>query len=212
MKKMIVALIVSLFNLQAFATVTLNVNGADLALSNNVLMATSGLIVVVADTSGNGFYTGTSLLPEASVALQYSFLQDDDLIIWRGPLESSSGPGVFSQGLANLIFTNNWGQGDPVALYWFPTLTTAASTVGALTWYGMYTTNVAIDGTTPGSGGWFTPSDGSLITLNFITATEGGSNPDSRGYAFFQTIPEPSACVLVGMGLLGTWLLRRRHR
>jgi len=211
MKKVIVILAASLLNLQAFATVTLNVTGADLRDNNGVLMPTTGLVLLVADTLSNGFYTGTSLLPEATLTNAFNFLQGDDMILWTGQLDSFLGDGIFNKNMASLAFTGNWGPTDPLALYWFPTLTPLSTTVGALTWYGMYTTNVVLDGTTPTLGGWFTPPDASGVILNFLTVSEGGSTPNSYGWANNQTIPEPSAFMLVGMGLLGALLLHRRR-
>lgn len=98
-------------------------------------------------------------------------------------------------------------------MYWFPTLTVSATTPGALTPYGMYTTNVVVDG----SALWETPSDGaSLHDLRFFTSDAtilngGGSNPAAAGNASLMTpAPEPSALMFVVLGFAFCWMQRRR--
>jgi len=208
MKKLIAILAVSLLSLRAFATISIDVGAADLRDNNGVLMPTNGLVLLVADTLSNGFVVADNLLG-ASIASASSFLKDDDWIIWRAELDSGFGEGYLLQTAGNLILTNGWGVGDPIALYWFPTLTLTDTTVPAGIWHGWYTTNVAIDTTTP--PGWFTPGDGAAITLNLVTESQGGSSPNSMGYANYF-VPEPSALALVGMGLAAMWLMRRYRR
>jgi PKD repeat protein len=74
--------------------------------------------------------------------------------------------------------------GQRLQLYWFPSLTLASGTVG-FTYYGKYT-----DANSPpldGSAEWKTPPAGSSASLVFITASEGGSNPDAAGWATLVT-------------------------
>jgi hypothetical protein len=41
---------------------------------------------------------------------------------------------------------------------------------------------------------------------------DGGNGGSGIVYVRYEVIPEPSALALVGIGLIGTWLLRRRQR
>src|SRR5204862_287562 len=72
--------------------------------------------------------------------------------------------------------------GQKVQLYWFPSLTLASNIVG-VTHYGKYTDQVGLDG----GDVWTTPAVGSAVNLLFITADEGGSNPQTAGRATWLT-------------------------
>lgn len=206
MKKiMTIAVIMALSAVGLRADTSLNLFVGHLRLSNGNLMPSNGLWLVVVDTANNGFSFSSSAVG-APTSLS-SFLAGDDLIVGRGnPTED----GALYNEVVVVTYTNGVSQNDPIAFYWFPSLTLASTTVPAGTAWGTYTDPVGIDGSEP----WKMPADtGALITLNFLTqSTEVGSNPDSAGYASNQMIPEPSTVLLVGMAMAGFWIIRRRNR
>ena len=80
-------------------------------------MAVSGIIALVADADGNGF-SGPS---DTSIA-------GDDFLVASWSLSSGVGvPGAFLGTTGPLAFSGDWGAGDELIVYFFPTLTSAVS-------------------------------------------------------------------------------------
>lgn len=162
------ALILLLLAANAFSTVTLITEGAYLKDLSGALMATNALVLLVASTEDTTF----------SVPAPNAFVTGDDIIVGRWDLSGTGEPGILLD-FTNTALSGNWNEGDPLQLYWFPTLTVATVSPGAGTPYGQYRTDSMIDGGDP----WTTPADGATISLKFLTSNAGGSNPEVAGNA-----------------------------
>lgn len=134
---------------------TIQVDADLLKDSSGNAMPTNGLVILVASTTDSTFNGPTA----------GSFVTGDDIVLWKFNLDSSGAPGVLIDVAPSLTLTGNWTVGDPLAIYWFPTLTTNSSAPTAGTPYGMFTTTNATDGSDP----WVTPPSSANIDLRFIT-------------------------------------------
>lgn len=181
---------------------TISVDADLLKMANGTPMPTNGLVLLVASTTDNVFTPPTA----------GSFVSGDDIIVARFDLSGATN-GVLIDIAAGLTPTGNWNAGDPLAIYWFPTLTKNATAPTAGTQYGFFTTN----GTPDGSDFWVTPSSsGATIDLRFIT-TDADSNSHlpgsiaaSAGLASFTvagSTPPPSLAIqLLNGGSIGIHL------
>jgi hypothetical protein len=165
------------FQLTLRATVSINLSAGTLADDHGVPMPLSGLVILVASTSDANFIPPTPT----------SFVSGDDIELARWDLSNFQTPGAIIDGINGLILSGTWGAGDPLAIYWFPSLTTGAAVPGNGTHYGFYHGGNGSDGSEP----WFTPGDGGSISLLFLTQDQGGSNPDAAGYASFIVSSPP---------------------
>lgn len=184
------------------ATITINFTAGDLRNSNGVLMPQGGLLQLVADTQRNGFGSPTAT----------SFVSGDDFVVASFTLGANyQGVGTTQNALS--IMPGDFSgldAGDPLIFRWFPSLNGASTAPGTGTMYGQFNSTTNQDGsnlTVP----WTEPADGGTFTLNFITATLGGSNPESAGYAT-SSVPEPSTFVFAGAALMGAVGLHLRRR
>lgn len=203
------------------AAVTFNMSAATLFNSDgSTPVPTSGLMLLVADTSGtsgagsNGF---SSVAAGASLSLNSYLNGTDDLILAKWALGASSNTaGLFSDAISNLnLGSNGWDAGDPLALLWFPTLTTASATASAGSTYGIYF-NSAAAGAASLDGGdqWITPASGTKALNLFTTASGFGgthSNAATTASLTVSGVPEPSRALFAALGL-GLISLRRRRR
>jgi hypothetical protein len=208
MKKIFLSLLICSASLNA--AITFNINAAQLSNSGGTPVPTNGLVLLVTDTLGNGFST---LTDGTSLNLNSFINSDDDQILARWALGASSlTAGAFSDTVSNLNPSGNWNVGDPLALLWFPTLTTSSTTASANVSYGLYSnTAAALDPSLDGGERWVTPGDGTF-GLNFFTTSFGGSHDNTSGNASLTVagVPEPSRSLLglIGLGVLA---LRRRR-
>jgi hypothetical protein len=128
----------------------------------------SGLVILVASTTDSTFSTPTT----------NGFVSGDDVVLGKWNL-SANNPGEFSIS-TGVILTNgfpNWNVNDPVALYWFPTLTTNSTVpVTNGTPYGFFNDPLALS-----YEPFLTPADGSSYFLTFDDTTY----PSSQSYASF---------------------------
>lgn len=198
----------SLMITEVNGSVVINLDALDLRSGpdgSSPLAPTYTLVLLVVDTAANGLAT-SGLHYGSSLALGSSI--NDDLIVARFDC-SVGGPGYVS---ANTEFTGT--QGKPLGIMWFPTLTLADTMyIGSLentVKFGAYT-----GGSSPNHGdSWAIPIDTGAISLVLATTSSqpGALDPNSSGYAIYP-IPEPSACGLVGLGLLGILgMMRRRQK
>lgn len=153
---------------------------ADLQDRFGTLMPASSVAVLVADTGNNGF---ADLQSDFSLSLGATWSTDDKVAgLWD--LSACGTDGCLVDQTV-VVSTNGIAPGQQLQLYWFPSLTLAATTLGN-TYYGRYT-----DTNSPplnGSGVWQTPASGSSVGLYFFTALQNGSNPQTAGRATNVTI------------------------
>lgn len=197
-------------------TVTFDVQADTLRTSTGAI-ASDGVVMLVADTSGVGNFgavqTGSSLTAG-------SFLDSGgkDLVLYSNTIQNTTQTaGAFTAFTPSITpgagIYSKLASGDPLALLWFPTLTSTSSTAAAGTSYGIYTGN----GDADGSNSWVTPSSTSsgyklyMFTQSAQLAT--GTNANSIGDATLTVgaAPEPSRAILAALGM-GALLLRRRRR
>ena len=152
------------------------VSAANLEDENGGLECVDRVAVLVADTLGTGF--PTELQPTGSL-IPGSYLAPGILVLGNWDLSSLNTAGQLLS-TTNCVLTGSFATGRNLALYWFPERGSANTIVGySYSNYGIYTDPVGIDGSDP----WVVPSDGSVVQLNFYTASRGGSTPDTAGLA-----------------------------
>lgn len=149
-------------------SVTFNMQAATLRTAAGQPMPVTGLVVLVANTNGSQFGN-----PTAS-----TFVSGDNIELARWDLSAFGTEGILFDAANNLGLFGGWNSGDALAIYWYPTLTTSATSPGTGTSYGFYRDASGLDG----GAAWVTPSSGT-VTLKFLTQSVGGSNPDSAGLA-----------------------------
>lgn len=187
-------------------------------------MSQSGLIMLVADTDGNGFgqavatSIGSGTGDRTSDGLFLDGVGGDDLILFGSNLTDSGTDGVLAVFPSLTLGTyggKSWDQGDSLALVWFPGLTTSSSMTAANDSYGLFTS------LTPDAGSvWSTPANnvGSyqlyIFTTNSAVLPAGagtGTSSPSDLVAGLTVVPEPSTYALIAaLGCLGVIILRRR--
>ncbi len=192
------------------ANVTIPV-GADEIFADNTgtTAAPAGsLVLLVADTTGAGFKN--LLTGNIAVGATVDF-GSNDLVVARFTLTS---PGLLDSTTGSISLSGAWDAGDPLAIYWLPSLTSADNNVGLGVAYGRYTDQVGIGGSAP----WITPPDSNTAGLMFFQSSNDDffgspSVPTSTGFSAFTTIPEPSTFALLGgVMALGIAVWRRRRK
>jgi hypothetical protein len=209
-----VATVVAL-TVTAQAAVTLDFQADQLRNAAGVPLSEGALVVIVADTLRDGF---SSLVDGGSLTINGILGGLDDRVIGKYDLSVWEGDGVFQNpggaaGQFEMGNYTNWNTGDPLAIYWFPTLTVGDQTVLAGTAYGRF-----LGPTGSGGESWLTPTDNSPQVYTFFT-TEGstlgtGSFPANAGDASstVSAVPEPSVSVLAMAGAMFAMLGRRRRK
>jgi hypothetical protein len=182
---------------------TIEVDADLLKDANGNAMSTNGLVILVASTTDSTFNGPTA----------GSFVSGDDIVVAKFDLSASGANGVLIDAAAGLTLSGNWNAGDPLAIYWFPTLTKNSTAPSAGTPYGMYTTTTPLDGSDP----WVTPQSSATIDLRFITTDSDtvnghlpGSNAASAGLASLvvggAAAPPQLAISLLGAGSVNVHL------
>lgn len=196
MKRLYVIILTALLSAPAWGAITINFSDMGLYTASGSSLAPSGSLVIV------GASTTDTTFNEPSPT---AFFIGDDIEIARGTV----GPdGMSFFALNTAVYSGQWNVGDPLQVYWYPSLTGGAANPGAAgVNYGKFRTDAVIDGST---WGWVSPSDGASGSLNFFTSTYGGSNPDTAGYADLAVVPEPGAYMGVfgALSLLGGIFIR----
>lgn len=204
---------ISAYNAEA---ITVNLGLDEVQNSTGGLVSTGTLALLVIDTDGNGFTTPGA---NASAALNSYIVPGDDYISWVGDFSGGS-TGVFYGALSFSIGSVDIPTNANFAIYWFPTLTTADTTIAGGTSYGYYTSSNA---TQFGSdSAWNTgASDSAILNINAFTVDNTGTLttnplvgglPDTSLKATLTTVPEPATWALLTAGLTTVTIFRRRRR
>jgi hypothetical protein len=217
-RSLLAATVILGFSLSANASVSFQIDGDLLKDSSGVAIPQNSLFLLVSSVNSANF---DAIVAGSSTSVG-SLLNTDDRIIARGDLSAFGENGVLNTSVLGTILDSTtaganagWNPGDPLALLWFPTLTTASGTIATGTTYGLYTNAVAVDGSDP----WITPADGvSNHRLYFYNQSGGslktGTNSAASGNASLTVgaVPEPNRAVLGMLGLIGLALRRRGRR
>jgi len=159
---------------------TISIFAADLQDSMGSDMPTSAVAVLVVDTGNNGF---VSLQPTFSLSLGATWGTENKVVGLWNLSNCECGPGaLYEEPDGTVSYTGGVTSNQTLELCWFPSLTMASNTLG-ITDYGTYTDPIGIDGSDP----WKTPAKNSSVSLAFLTANEGGSNPQTAGQANYVT-------------------------
>lgn len=214
MKKFSALLFMTLGTL-AQASVTINFDFGPAYTAGGASMVNNGALgVLVANTSGSGFAQGASLI--GSTLTAGGSLGGNRILDVFGAKDISSGTFGYSSAISVSDFTgitngNATGAGGTeLMFYWFPSITTAGSTLAGGESYGSFRSST-IDAGSGSQISFNMPADGGAYALAAYDTTLGG------GYAssLFQAnsvagVPEPGRVMLALLGLLGLTLRRRR--
>lgn len=161
---------------------------------------TDGSLLLLVDLGSSGTYD--------SNLTAGNFVAGTNFILAAGGFNEFYGPGS-QETVTPFNVSGSPTAGDKIALVWFPQLTLQDYNNGELTTGGMYFGEYSATGTPDGGDPWVVPNSNGLINLNFFTTDtlDGGSQtagPLGPGYTQFQVaaVPEPSANILHGFGLL----------
>ncbi|MFA6288053.1 MAG: hypothetical protein WC661_11775 [Opitutaceae bacterium] len=191
-------------------SVTINFVSGHLYDDSGVLLPTNNLVLLIADTSGNGF---GALLPGSTLNAG-DFLNSDDQILGRalilGNGTGSATGSATTIPLASAPYTT-LTSGDPIALIWFSMLTGSSTVISSGNTYGLFS-NPSLTATVDGDP-WVIPSSGSTIDLNFKTLAASGTHAETAAYATLTAIPEPATyAALAGLFALTLAAVRRRTK
>ncbi len=202
MKKLLLSSLALCAAAPSFAAVGVGLTGGYFYNSSGTLL-TSGTLVLVASTTDSSF----SQFIAGNTLTENSFIASDDLILKSFTIGAgSSVSDAFSLTLGNF---SNLSTGDNLGLYWFPSLT-AGATIANGSSYGFYTNQAS----TLDSDAWTMVSDGSSITLQFVTNAAGGTSgiPETAGYANLTAVPEPATTAALLGGAAGLFVMYRRRQ
>jgi hypothetical protein len=188
------------------SAVTINIAADILKDAGGSPLPQTGLVILT--TATDGIFNG----PSGS-----NFVTGDEVLLYSWDLSALGMDGTFLDSTGDLSFSGQWDQGDPLRLYWYPTLAVDATGPSVGIPYGYYSDASGIDGSDP----WITPDESANITLGFFTSDSSfitGSNSPDAGIASHavprsggspDTVPDSgSTIVLFGLGMAG---LTTRH-
>ncbi|MCA9398959.1 MAG: hypothetical protein KC618_04355 [Candidatus Omnitrophica bacterium] len=208
MKKVLLVLAVLMFSTTvAKADNTLNLTLGqmyrDLGLN---LLNPNSTIALFVNTSGSDlfdpavFQSATAWSTDSNIVLLDRWASNDNFGPGSGTATASTS---YNQGAFGIA------TGDPLLLVWYDTpYVESALGAGGQVNYGMFRSENDPN-LLPADIPWRAPADGATNDLVFLTASFGGPDADTAGFANFQTAPEPVSAVL---GILGggAMVLRRR--
>jgi hypothetical protein len=149
-------LILAVLALASWTThaLTISVDADLLKNADGSPMPMTGLVVLVASTTDSTFNAPSS----------GSFVSGDDIVLAKFDLQKATN-GVLLDIVNGLTFSGSWNQGDPFAIYWYPTLNINSAAPSGGIPYGFFTTISVPVGDDP----WVTPGQGATINLRMIT-------------------------------------------
>jgi hypothetical protein len=153
----ILAVLLSTSSLALRASVTLNLAAETLSGPGDEPLAADSLVLLVASTEDGEFDLSALVARAQGLLVGDSFGGEDDLIVWRGDLSSTinAEPGILAQ---SVFIEDILPAGTPLALVWFPTLSSAAEVIDTEVPYGFH---AATD--------WRFPADGATLALQMLT-------------------------------------------
>jgi hypothetical protein len=190
MKTFLISLMILGMQVKAFgATVTINLEANLLKTASGDPMPTTGLVILVANINSTSFSQPTD----------QQFVTGGNTIVGTWDLSEGWDVAGVLGAVANFGLLNGLAAGDPLQLYWFPTLTIDSTAPGAGTPYGLYTDPVGIANSEGGeqSAPWFIPGGGNTVDFYFLTA-DANSGFDAPGL-------NPASAGLASSTTLGTW-------
>lgn len=175
LKRWVVLCLLSLFAAVGKGeTVGVIVTAAGLTNSSGALPDNS-LIQVIANTAGQ-----TPGSPTVS-----AFVTGSDVVLASFPLNSST-TGIAGSFQIYLTVDRSafagLNSGAPLLLRWYDIPYAAGQTAPGTAAYGQFTASVIVDDST---SGWTLDLDGNNATLNFVTVSNGGSQPTTSGTTAF---------------------------
>lgn len=180
------------------ASVTVNITAGALTDLNETPLDTA-YFQLIATTDPDGVFS----LPTTS-----GFAGAGEMILGGQRVASVADGGIF-QLTFNFELGSGIQAGQSFLLRWWPDLTDSETFPYAGANYGQFTVSGSGEGSV---AAWEIPSDGSVIDLEFLTESIGGSQPNAAGQASFAVIPEPSTYALGVLGALGAAVALRRRR
>ena len=188
--------------------VTINLSGSDLLQSNGTSKASTGALgLLVAATEGASVF-GTPTDGD-STAVGSTFGSEYLIVARFGLVADGVAFEAVNETLGAAPLTN-WAEGDALAIYWFPGLTTATANFSTGDSFGSFTSADAING----GSAWVTPANTSTVSLNMVTVSAGGTTPNADGIAdqSVSGIPEPSTyAAIAGVLMIGLAVMRRKR-
>lgn len=203
MKKLLIIGFLLVSCVAARADFTINLGASMLYMANGTTPAPVGTLVqLLASTTDNIFSPVT--------AGSYTGGSSDDVVL--SSFAINSGPGSVAQPITiSFAAFPNLTVGDFLLLRWYPTLPAGTASPPAGTPYGQFRIDIVENFSTIA---WVVPADGSINTLNFLTTSAGGTQPESAGRASLvvSAIPEPSTVALLGLSVIGLAAYSRRRK
>jgi hypothetical protein len=157
------------------ATVSFDLAVDRLSDGSGAAVPAGALVLLVADTNGDGLGTAYS----GGIGLQAALDGDqgDDLVVYRSDLSGMGTGGVLGSSTGGLelggVGPGQWSAGDPLYLVWFPNLTLASGYLAPGQPYGALAVGL-------------TPPDGGNDLLVYVAPTNSG---------VFGNLPSPSGAV-----------------
>lgn len=199
----ILSLAVLAFSGVATASVTIDFDISPVYQAGGAQQVAAGSIgVLVADTGGGGFASGSALI--GATLSNGSLLGGDQIlrVFQASDLDIGAGVSMGFNDSIGLTYGGGLAAGTALAFYWFPTVSELGATLVGGESYGFYRSDIVESGS---DMAFALPADtGGAYTLSVSGI---GNSLQANSVA---GVPEPGRVVLALLGLLGLSLRRRR--
>ena len=213
--------IAALLATPALATVNIQFEFGSLRDSGGTPLASTTLVLLVADTSGDGFFPSALDLNGATLSNGQTI--GGDKVLYSGTTVNTPANGTISGTVFKIDYAAlGINQGDLWAIYWFPGVSAEGAVASPGDPYGFYRTSVLDQATVDAVGATdamvFPADTGATVRTAYydsqVLGTFGiastANSPDPSDYtASLTVVPEPSTIILGALG--GLALLRRRR-